>query len=490
MSRGLRSPLPTADRTPSGCPGPGPGIRDGFLPPGRVARSDGRAVEPPLPPMRRRGRRLCHPRRSRLRTGRRRPPSAARPVSPRPARDRPRRATPRAGWASTPSPATGRATPTSTDDDAGRRRRRTSGRGAGPRRPPTGGRAYSGNGGYDVATTTSTCRGTRTPAHGGHGHHDRQPPSRPRRASALDLVDLDVDDVTVDGEPDPAERRRARPGGDPARAAGRGDLPGRWSPDGTPLTRRRRPGRPGLVRPTATRCNLVFEPDGAATLFPVNDHPDRQGDLRASGSPAPRASTWRPTAAHGDGARRRVATWVLEAPDPMASYLVQVVIADLEFEETTGPGGLPIRTPSTPTWPRRRPAVDRIGEMIDFYDDLFGPYPFGAYGAVVVDVPLGVALETRRCRSSAPTRPRRDDRGPRAGPPVVRRRRQPGHLAGHLAQRGFATYASGCGPERRAGRPGRGRWESVGRRPGGLDRRRPTPGAERPVRGSVYERAR
>ena len=34
---------------------------------------------------------------------------------------------------------------------------------------------------------------------------------------------------------------------------------------------------------------------------------------------------------------------MFDAPDPMASYLVQVVIADLEFVEATGPGGLPIR---------------------------------------------------------------------------------------------------------------------------------------------------
>ena len=34
-------------------------------------------------------------------------------------------------------------------------------------------------------------------------------------------------------------------------------------------------------------------------------------------------------------------------------------------------------------------------EMIDVYDDLFGPYPFVAYGAVVVDEPLGFALETQ-----------------------------------------------------------------------------------------------
>jgi aminopeptidase N len=33
--------------------------------------------------------------------------------------------------------------------------------------------------------------------------------------------------------------------------------------------------------------------------------------------------------------------------------------------------------------------------MIDFFDDLFGPFPFATYGAVVVDEDLGFALETQ-----------------------------------------------------------------------------------------------
>jgi len=35
------------------------------------------------------------------------------------------------------------------------------------------------------------------------------------------------------------------------------------------------------------------------------------------------------------------------------------------------------------------------GAMMDFFTDLFGDYPFEEYGVVVVDVPLGFALETQ-----------------------------------------------------------------------------------------------
>src|SRR5690606_33591943 len=34
-------------------------------------------------------------------------------------------------------------------------------------------------------------------------------------------------------------------------------------------------------------------------------------------------------------------------------------------------------------------------EMVDYFETVFGPYPFDVYGAVVVDAPLGFALETQ-----------------------------------------------------------------------------------------------
>jgi len=141
---------------------------------------------------------------------------------------------------------------------------------------------------------------------------------------------------------------------------------------------------------------VLFEPNGAPTLFPVNDHPTDKAtyEFRIT-APADLE-----VAANGlltgteDGAG--VKTWSYESSHPMASYLVQIVISDLKFEESTGPGGLPIRHAiDTGTIDKVDPAVDRIGDMIQFYSDRFGPYPFEAYGMVVLDAPLGVALETQ-----------------------------------------------------------------------------------------------
>jgi aminopeptidase N len=80
----------------------------------------------------------------------------------------------------------------------------------------------------------------------------------------------------------------------------------------------------------------------------------------------------------------------------MASYLVQVVIGDLRFDESVGPDGLTVRHAVDEDVPDEAlVALDRTAEMIEGFEEMFGPYPFAAYGVAVVDEPLGVALETQ-----------------------------------------------------------------------------------------------
>jgi aminopeptidase N len=222
--------------------------------------------------------------------------------------------------------------------------------------------------------------------------------TQPLASLTLDAVDLDVGEVTVEGQPATTEVEGERDlvvtPADPIAegttfetvvtyAAGPRSLAGADPVD------------PGWVA-DGDQVYTAFEPHGAATLFPVNDHPvDKAAyELRVTvpeGLDVAANGVLSETVP-GDGE----ATWVYDAPDPMASYLVQIVIADLEFVEDTGPGGLPLRHAfDADVAAGLAGSMDRTGEMIDVYDDLFGPYPFVAYGAVVVDRPLGFALETQ-----------------------------------------------------------------------------------------------
>jgi hypothetical protein len=80
----------------------------------------------------------------------------------------------------------------------------------------------------------------------------------------------------------------------------------------------------------------------------------------------------------------------------MASYLATVHIGDLREQSYETDDGLLIRN----YFPVSvyDAAVEKFSgqdEMIAYFDDLFGPYPFEAYGAVITEENLGFALETQ-----------------------------------------------------------------------------------------------
>jgi aminopeptidase N len=141
---------------------------------------------------------------------------------------------------------------------------------------------------------------------------------------------------------------------------------------------------------------VLGEPDGAATFFPVNDHPSDKATygFRVTVPEDLDVATNGLAVETEDGDGRR--TWVSEASDPMASYLVQVIIGRLVLEEEEGPGGLLVRHAfAEDVADEAREAMAPTVAMITEFEDLFGEYPFEAYGAAVVDEPLGLALETQ-----------------------------------------------------------------------------------------------
>ena len=140
---------------------------------------------------------------------------------------------------------------------------------------------------------------------------------------------------------------------------------------------------------------VASEPDGAASWYPVNDHPlDKATYSFEITVPEPYVvaanGLLREVVDHGE-----TSTFVWEASDPLPSYLATVNIAEYVIFREEGPNGLPIRNffPAT----LAEDAVydfGRTAEMIKLFSDLFGPYPFEAYGAATIgDAPF--ALETQ-----------------------------------------------------------------------------------------------
>jgi aminopeptidase N len=141
---------------------------------------------------------------------------------------------------------------------------------------------------------------------------------------------------------------------------------------------------------------VVSEPSGAASWYPVNDHPRDKATYTfriTVAKPYVVAANGLLAQTHDNGDTR---TYVWEAADPLASYLATVNIAEFVEDTGQGPGGLPIRNYFPPAVAANaRRVFAPTAEMIDYFDDLFGPFPFEAYGVVVADRSLGYALETQ-----------------------------------------------------------------------------------------------
>lgn len=141
---------------------------------------------------------------------------------------------------------------------------------------------------------------------------------------------------------------------------------------------------------------VVSEPGGAMTWYPVNNHPTDKATYTL------RITVDEPyvVAANGvlvdeiDLGDRRTFVW--EMAQPMASYLATVAIGDFVRVETASADGVRIRHYFPPEEAAALAEVfANTGEMVDFYSELIGAYPFDEYGVVMMPFPLGFALETQ-----------------------------------------------------------------------------------------------
>jgi Peptidase family M1 domain/RTX calcium-binding nonapeptide repeat (4 copies)/Peptidase M1 N-terminal domain len=142
---------------------------------------------------------------------------------------------------------------------------------------------------------------------------------------------------------------------------------------------------------------VLSEPDGAANYYPVNDHPlDRAAYKFRITVPEPfevaANGVLEQTIDNGD-----TITYIFEARDPMVSYLTTVNIYNgFDLETSTTANGVPIRNYFANDIPKEK--LELFGlqpAMIDFFSQIYGDYPFELYGAVVVNIETGSALETQ-----------------------------------------------------------------------------------------------
>ncbi|MFI5929903.1 M1 family metallopeptidase [Micromonospora sp. NPDC051543] len=255
-----------------------------------------------------------------------------------------------------------------------------------------------GNGGYDVGKYTVKVR--YDPA------KDQLTGTTTVQATAtadlstfnLDLAGLTVRTVTVDAAPATHTRNKNELVITPAAGliTGNGFVV-EIAYEGVPKPLKNELLGEGGFLHTADGAIALGQPESASTWFPVNDHPSDKAaydfeitvpqGITAVSNGVPGGSTTT------DG----WTTWKWSEKSPMASYLSNVVIG--KFRITTGQHkGKPVYSAVTTKVAKGASdaSIAKTVKVADYLETVFGPYPFDAYGGVVVsDSRIGYALETQ-----------------------------------------------------------------------------------------------
>ena len=124
------------------------------------------------------------------------------------------------------------------------------------------------------------------------------------------------------------------------------------------------------------------------TWFPSNNHPSDKATYTF------RVTVDEPKMAVATGILQEVVavdedtnTYVWQMDKPMSTQVASVMVGEFELQEGVSPKGVKIRNYFTPDLD---PAVkegyspEKLGEVIDFLAETFGPYPYDAFGVVTV----------------------------------------------------------------------------------------------------------
>ncbi|MFI6448215.1 M1 family metallopeptidase [Kitasatospora sp. NPDC050543] len=229
----------------------------------------------------------------------------------------------------------------------------------------------------------------------------------PLREFALDLADFRIGRVLVDGRAAHYTHRAGKLRVRPAKALGAGAaFTVEVHYTGNPKPVRSQWG--GLGWEELTDGALVAsQPVGAPSWYPCNDRPADKATYQISiTTPSPY------TVVVGGRLLTRTTrasstTWVYEQAAPTSSYLVTVSIGQYEAVRLTGsaPGAFPVADPRRPVpqtaylparlLPEFTRDFGRQPQMMHFFEEVFGPYPFGEYAVVVADEELDVPVEAQ-----------------------------------------------------------------------------------------------
>ncbi len=148
---------------------------------------------------------------------------------------------------------------------------------------------------------------------------------------------------------------------------------------------------------TDTGSFVLDEPDGARFWLPSNDHPSDKATYRfrihvpkgvtAAANGLMVSHTTDPNGSSGE-------LWIWDQPDPMTTYVIQLMTGSLDIIDGVGSNGLPlINVLQHGDQKLMQPFLDDTAKEIDFFSRSFGPFPLSSYGIAMTDGYIGGAME-------------------------------------------------------------------------------------------------
>ncbi|WP_427174218.1 M1 family metallopeptidase [Arthrobacter sp. 92] len=144
---------------------------------------------------------------------------------------------------------------------------------------------------------------------------------------------------------------------------------------------------------------VAGQPDGAASWFPCNDHPQQKASYRISVTTDANYRAVCNGLLISRSTRSSRETWTYEQAEPMATYLATVQIGRydiLVLDPSAAPGSVPqyAAVPASLA-DAARSGLARQPEMMRTFVNRFGPYPFQEYSVVVTEDALEIPLEAQ-----------------------------------------------------------------------------------------------
>lgn len=146
----------------------------------------------------------------------------------------------------------------------------------------------------------------------------------------------------------------------------------------------------------------VGQPHSASSWYPLNDTPLDKATftLRAAVPADWEVMSTGERTGHEVRDGRLFTTW--ETRQPVLGYLTTVAVDHFTFLEQRRADGTQVLSAFAPESESNREDEQRLPEILDFLENLYGPYPFDVAGGIYVDAEIPFSLETQTRPTYAP----------------------------------------------------------------------------------------